>query len=197
MKNKLITYLGDDTMQKITLFLKHTKMLVRPIIFGAIVSLIWYLFSFLDIHFQKTNDEVIGAITAGLLFVWGFFATKAYDRVEKGYDKIMDILEEEDTTENRKRFRKCYKRNVPDVFHFLMQVTTFVVLIFLALIDYRHTFDGVVLMFSITFIIVLVYEIVIDLDQPKAVWYQSKKLHEWIEDLEKTENRVYKITAKT
>ena len=181
MKETIEKVAGETFMDGLINFIDHLKILVRPLLVSIIICGLWYTINrYFGIHFDSSDHQIIGPVIGGVLLVWGIFAKQAYGEVRHNYREnkklLITVIEKKG---KKKDFSDVFIETMSWTYNFFLFITTGTVLVCVGLIDFKTNFDGVVIMFLISFVVLLFYELINELDQPEAPWYKDHEPEYW------------------
>lgn len=171
---------------------KYIALFFKPTIFGIIITLLWAkVIRPLGIH---EDTEITGNLSTNLftasLFVPSIMMGIAFNQYRKTKALIHTAIAKKVEIDKDivSRFREYIEMRIPSIMYIVMIVIDFFSLVLLALIDYRSSPYGTMMMFSASFIHYLFFMCCYELDDPLSGRFRAEnvpqKLAEAVKDIE-------------
>ncbi len=160
---------------------RHLPIVIKPLIASMIVVAIWrFIFFPNNIYFNKFAAEPIMFIILPLVaFIYVIFAGIATTSVFDQYKMISKCVVKKDLD----NFLIYRDEQLPIMMHFLIAVPTLILITFVMLFNFEgHVFIAMATLFSVVFMLVLIWVIAAELDDfKKSIWFKAKIPKEWFE----------------
>jgi hypothetical protein len=161
-------------------FFINLRLFVRPLIASVFISCMWYVLLFRnDIHFSEGDgsaftDAVIPVIAAFHAILAGFVVNKVWNE----YTRICVCCKKMD----RDGFKEIVGNRIPVAIHMLLGSMAIIIELLVMLLNYERADAGCAMTFSVAFVLILYWEVAINLDDPrKGVWYVQRIPPQWLE----------------
>ena len=167
-------------MNRIRRLLKELRLFVRPILASVLLSTLWYHYlflpgiSYIDADESIFTDAIIPGIIAFHAIVAGFVLNKVWTE----YTLVQRCLK----TGDKRAFQAIKDDRIPLSVHFLLGSFACLIQGLVSVLHYETAMSGFAATFSISFVLVIYWEVAINLDNPrKAVWYTDRIPEDWFE----------------
>lgn len=174
---------------------RHAPLFMKSLIAGLICILLWqanvYSFS-LSLKGEAENSILFISLPLASI-TYAFFAAYAINAVLTEYKEISRAVVKGDM----ETFLIYRDEQLPILMHILMGTPALFVIIFTMLFPYHNVIDGVITIFSATFLITLTFTVVIELDDCRnSIWFKEKIPKEWyaVDPIEYFRKKNQKIT---
>lgn len=162
-------------------FLMQVRLFVRPLIASVMLSALWYFcffrygICFRDADESGFTDAVIPILAAFHAIVAGF----ALNKVWTEYIIVQRCIKMQD----KDGFLAIRDDRIPMPVHFLLGSIAFLIQGLVSMLHYEEVVAGIASTFAVSFVLVMYWEVAINLDNPrKAVWYVNKIPEDWFTD---------------
>ncbi|HEY0010452.1 MAG TPA: hypothetical protein VGB97_00890 [Candidatus Paceibacterota bacterium] len=159
--------------------LPHLWLLVKPCIASALLGLTWYFVFFKNgIHFAKGDMSVFTDAGIPVLAAFHtFMAAFVVSKVWKEHTEITMFCRSKDY----EGFRRIIDNRIPMTIHLLLGTLALIIQLLVMLLDYERADAGIALTCSVSFVLVLYWQVATNLDDPSAgVWYVKHIPPSWL-----------------
>ncbi len=158
-------------IKKILEQLKYLKLLITPFIISMIGSLIWFKIKN-AISFEKEDENVLELLLGIISIAHGMIASFQIEKVANQQDAIYQALK----TQNKELFlaTECLKIN--PVIKFLLFIFSIIFFLIFLFYPFKSIYDGMIVVFLTIFILYLLWEVAVELDDPyHGIWKINKE----------------------
>lgn len=159
---------------------RHFPILAKPFVAGIICVLVWrfvvYRFNFsFD---RESENSILFIILMFSSFTYAIFAGYAVNTVLSEYKEISKSVVKDDMD----TFLMYRDEQLPILMHLLLGTNSLFLIIFTMLFPYHGIPEAIAAVFAVTFLIVLVFVIVTELDDYRnSIWFKEKIPNQWYE----------------
>jgi hypothetical protein len=152
-------------------------MLIKPIPIAVIAAVFWYYFVYQNrIHFIE-GGEILGIWISMFGVLYGLFAAMILSTVWNEY-KTMGIAVKRSDLDT---FIDLRDEEVSPLVHTLMIVLSVMIILAFMCIKYETAYSGITFIISTTYLLTLIFYIVLEIDDPcGGIWYIKDIPEEWL-----------------
>lgn len=159
---------------------KCLLLCISPIIIAALTSFGWYQWIFLnDVHFGKEFEEIITAAWIpefGILY--SLLVAIAINTVWMEYKSMRTAVKRYDL----ETFVDLVDEDLSPLLHTMVIVVSLAVLAGFLFLQYPNFWGGSILIFGVTFLLTLLYAMILEIDNPcSGLWYIKSIPDEWLQ----------------
>ncbi len=156
----------------------HLGMLLRPLGLSVTLSLTWWWLFFPGINLGRKDETVLTNTLIPVLAAFhAILAAIVMNKVWEEFKTIRRCIRRKD----KEGFRDSMHDRIPLTLHVLLGVMSFFIIVSVMMIEYESKWTGMFVVGTLTFMLVLYFEVAITLDNPaKAPWYTDKIPTEWL-----------------
>jgi archaellum biogenesis protein FlaJ (TadC family) len=169
------------------ILVRHISIIVIGLVISSAVIGIWLILR--HYHLWFSEDDIEWVLVALLPFVglaYGGLAVKIMEKVINENDEVHWSVE----SGNFELFKRYAPRRIKRTVHFLLGTFSIAMTVPFMLINYQSVWTGTFILFSITFIISVYWQVATVLDDPfNEMWEIGEVKKEWKEWLEKVRKR--------
>ncbi len=164
----------------LTTIWKCLLLCIWPVLIGVAGSLAWYQWLFrADIHFE---EKLEGIITAAWIpefgILYSLLVAIAVNTVWTEYKSMRTAVKRYDLD----TFIDLVDEDLSPLVHTMVLVASFAVLAGFLLLKYPGPWSGGILIFGVTFLLALMYIMILEIDDPcSGLWYIKSIPEEWLE----------------
>ena len=141
--------------------LKYLKLLIRPLVIGFISSFIWF-FIHKKIEFQKMDEGIFELLFGVIGIAHGMIASFQIEKVANQQNALNQALE----TKNENLFVETQCLKINPIIKFLLLVFSLIFFIIFLLFPFTSEYSGFLVVFITIFILYLLWEVAVELDDP-------------------------------
>jgi hypothetical protein len=156
---------------------KSAYTLCKPAILSVMLGIVWrhYIYG-RHLYFDGDQEPLLTGFVVISALAWGLFATKAFDVSLDQFYEARRIIRQKDFNKLIER----YDEKLPPLMHILIFFFALMVLIPLALIRYEHVSTGCFTVVGVTFILLLAFFVLREIDKPfSGTWTLNNMPEEW------------------
>ncbi len=168
----------NDMARKYLAIKRHLILLLKPLVFSSILTLLWYQLWLHGIHFPRRDEAVLtGAIVMTLGVAFSLTAAVVLGAVWNQYRQIVVSVIRRD----RDTFLMYRDERIPILLHLLLGAFSVPLVVIIGLLDYANIWSGLCSIFIAAFIISLYWVVATELDNPaKSIWFAGRVPKEWL-----------------
>ncbi len=174
----------NDWKRRLVSFRNHMIFIFQPFCIALLITAAWYQFYLRGWNFSSDDEPVlIGAIIGTLAIAFSITASTVFESTWKKYQTVVICVLKGD----RNTFLYYRDERLPIIIHILLLTFTTMIIIMVGGIHYKHLVSGIVSVFSISFVLILYFIVIVELQNPaKALWFAERIPKEWLEvDIDK------------
>lgn len=161
-----------------TVVKRHAPMILKPLVAALLSVGVWHLLRHCGIHFSaKSEIPVTAAVIPTIAIVYGVFAALVLAGVWEEYKTISFAVVQKD----RIKFLIHRDEQIPIMIHLLLGTLAITLITLVMLLHYEDIWAGRVSVFAISFTLVLLGVVAVELDNPlHSVWFHKKVPTTWL-----------------
>lgn len=161
-------------------FMQKVRMVIQPAIMAVPALLAWVGLYEAGYRSDKFNDEpVINAILPFISSAYVFLASFLLFREGNDVRDMKTAIKNKD----KNAFLAIARDRIPAPVKYILFATGTIIILWTIFLHYESFWTGLASVYSTTYIIVLVWEVIIDLDDPiNGVWVIKNIPEEWMEE---------------
>jgi hypothetical protein len=169
----------DDAKRKWGSFVKHSLMLVRPVLITCTVDVLWWWMWSLGISFPKHGpNEMIITVVLVVVVPFGILAAEAIRTAWNKNEQIIDSILPKD----EHKFMRYRDEKILIPVHIMLIAFASMTVLLVGLFHYLDAWVGLVLVSVTTFSFSLVWSIIRELEDPRrSQWVRERVPRQWFE----------------
>lgn len=159
---------------------RHAPVILKPSIVSFAIVLLWRLVIFpADWHFAKPYEPILFIVLPLISFIYVIFASVSVNSVFDQYKEVSKSVVRNDID----TFLIYRDEQLPILMHILIGAPSLLITSFVLLYDYEaHTITGMATVFVVSFMLMLIWQIVTELDDfRRSIWFKEKIPPEWLQ----------------
>jgi hypothetical protein len=168
----------NDPARRWRSFKRHSWFILPPLAVACAAAGVWYLAQAAGLSFSKEDESIlIGAVVTTLGVAYAITVTLILGTVWERYQKVVLCILKRD----RETFL-CYRdERIPVIMYLLIAALSLPLLVIVGGLQYSHVWAGFASVFSVTFVLVLYWHVIVNLQNPlKSVWLAERVPEAWV-----------------
>lgn len=169
----------DDAKRKWHSFVKHLRMLMRPVIITCMVDALWWLMHSLGISFPEHGpNEMIITVVLVIVVPFGILAAEAIRTAWNKNEKIIESI----LPRNEHQFMRYRDEKILIAVHVMLIAFATMTVLLVGLFHYPEAWVGLTLVSITTFSFSLIWSIIRELEDPRrSQWIRERTPAKWFE----------------
>jgi FtsH-binding integral membrane protein len=172
----------EDCARKWRAFKRHVRLMIQPLLIATLVALYWRLAwseQWLSFICKEDVPLVMGTAFSMLMLAYSITAGLIFNSSWRKYNKVMGCVLPQD----KRTFLLYRDEKMPLVIHLFLGSLSFLLLAVIGLLPYEDCTSGTLAVFLATFIMALVWVVLIQLENPtKSAWLAERLPREWLKE---------------
>ncbi len=172
---------GNDVVTEFKSFIQKVRLIIQPLFLSFPSVIFWYASYTFGFHSNSKADEPI--VNAILPFIGGvhvFLASFLLYREGSDIRELKKILRRPHTEETRRDFMDIAEDMIPIPVKYILLSTGTMIQAWTIFLYYQNYYVGFFSVYSISYIITLIWEVIMDLDDPvHGAWVVKGIPKEW------------------
>jgi hypothetical protein len=170
---------GSKLLKWIELTIKTIWVLLVPVPFSALIFLVWVLiFCQNNIHFSESMEVIVTAAwLPGFFFLYSLLTAVIFTTVWEKYKSIRAAVRKWDVD----AFMNLRDESMSPLVHALVLTFSAALLLGFMNLKYPDIFDGMILVVSTSYLLFLIFFVIVEIDNPcSGFWFIKSIPEKWL-----------------